>query len=264
MFLAIPRTPTLRVVQMSNSAQMEGFDPEEYPGEGSTGSKQNGNDAEAWVIDHYDLEPRDPEVCEESSHDAVDPRTGTPLEIKSCQVRYNGNGSRGRFQIWDYAHQNLLEAGGGYIFVVHEPKTEEFTVYFHRPLSAERVDELIGNWHPIDHTLRPDDAHRTSLGQSVVFSDIEVSRIEPDPVDQDPETDADSETPQMERISEIKAAINDIEEQQDQNDGAPHGAVVQRVVETTGTDPDTVEHHIEELRKKGEIYSPAKGHHRVT
>jgi len=245
--------------------QQQGFNPEEYPGERQTGSKQNGNDAEAWVKDHYDLEDRDSEVCPESSHDAVDPRTGTPIEIKSCQIYYNGNGSRGRFQIWDYAHQELMDHDGGYIFVVHEPRTEDFHVYFHRPLSAEAVDELIGNWHPIDHSLRPDDAHRTSLGQSLVFTDIEVSRIERDQSDQDPETDADTNSgaAQMERISEIKAAINDIEEQREDS-MAPHGAVVQRVVEATGTDPDTVEHHIQELRKKGEIYSPAEGHHRVT
>jgi len=249
----------------ADSQQQVGFDPEEYPGERQTGSKQNGNDAESWVKDHYDLEDRDPDICPESAHDAVDPRTGTPIEIKSCQVRYNGNGSRGRFQIWDYAHETLLEHGGGYIFVVHEPRTEEFHVYFHRPLAAEAVDELIGNWHPIDHSLRPDDAARTSLGQSVVFTDIEVQRIERDPVDQDSETesDADADPTQMERISEIKAAINDIEEQRE-DDLAPHGAVVQHVVEATGTDPDTVEHHIQELRKKGEIYSPKEGHHRVT
>lgn len=245
--------------------QQVGFDPEEYPGERYTGSKQNGNDAESWVRDHYDLEEQDPDICPEAAHDAVDPRTGTPIEIKSCQIYYNGNGSRGRFQIWDYAHETLLEHGGGYIFVVHEPRTEEFHVYFHRPLSAEAVDELIGNWHPIDHSLRPDEANRTSLGQSLVFSDIQVQRIERNPEDQDSETDADadSETPQMERISEIKAAINDIEEQRD-DDLAPHGAVVQRVVEATGCDPETVEGSIETLRKKGEIYSPEKGHHRVT
>ena len=151
------------------------------------------------------------------------------------------------------------------MFVVHEPKADQFHVYFHRPLSAEAVDELIGNWHPIDHSLRPSDANRTSLGQSLVFSDIQVQRIEPDPEDQDPETDADadSETPQMERIKAIKTAINRIEEKND--DGlAPHGAVVQQVIEETDADLDTVEHDIQELRKKGEIYSPREGHHRVT
>lgn len=245
--------------------QQVGFDPDAYPGERATGSKENGNAAERWVREEYGLEEQDPDICPESSHDAVDPRTGTPIEIKSCQIYYNGNGSRGRFQIWDYAHQNLLDHDGGYIFVVHEPRTEEFHVYFHRPLSAEAVDELIGNWHPIDHSLRPDDAKRTSLGQSLVFTDIEVNRIEPTSSGgEEPEEDADSgEAPQVERMKEVKEAIRDIEEQRD-DDMAPHGAVVQRAVEATGSDPDTVEHHIEQMRKRGEIYSPEKGHHRIT
>jgi len=246
--------------------QQRGFDPEDYPGETATGSKQNGNDAEAWVREHYNLTEQDPEICPESSHDAVDPRTNTPIEIKSCQIRYSG-GSRGRFQIWDYAHEQLLEHDGAYIFVVHEPHTEEFHVYYHRPLSAEAVDEIIGNWHPIDHSLRPDDAQRASVGQSLVFTDIEVSRI--DPTDHGgEETDADADqnsgdAPQVERMKEIKTAIRDIEEQRD-DDKAPTGAVVQRAVEATGSDPDTIQHHIEELKKRGEIYQPKEGHFRVT
>jgi hypothetical protein len=78
----------------SEAEQATGFDPEEYPGELSTGSKQNGNDAEQWVRDHYDLDPQDSAICPESAHDAVDPRTGTPIEIKSCQIYYNGNAHR--------------------------------------------------------------------------------------------------------------------------------------------------------------------------
>lgn len=244
--------------------QQVGFDPEEYPGERQTGSKQNGNDAESWVRDHYDLEGQDPDICPEAAHDAVDPRTGTPIEIKSCQIYYNGNGSRGRFQIWDYAHETLLEHGGGYIFVVHEPRTEEFHVYFHRPLSAEAVDELIGNWHPIDHSLRPDEANRTSLGQSLVFSDIQVQRIERDHVDQDSETaEADADPPQMERMKAAKEAVEQIEEQHD-DQMAPHGAVVQQAVEESGATPDQIEHQLEELKKRGEIYMPQKGAYRVT
>jgi hypothetical protein len=249
----------------SKPEQQQGFDPEEYPGERSTGSKQNGNDAEQWVRDHYDLDPQDPDICPESSHDAVDPRTGTPIEIKSCQIYYNGNGSRGRFQIWDYAHQDLIEAGGAYIFVVHEPRTDQFEVYLHRPLSAEEVDALIGNWHPIDHSLRPDEAHRTELCQSAVFTDIQVSRITPST--NDTETDADSGTdqkpPQVERMKAAKEAVETIEEQHDEQ-MAPHGAVVQQAVEESGATPDQIEHQLEELKKRGEIYMPREGAYRAT
>ena len=243
-------------------------DPEEYPGEPSTGSKENGNQAERWVREHYGLDGQDTDICPEYAHDAVDPRTGTPIEIKSCQVYYNGNGSRGRFQIWDYAHETLLEHGGGYIFVVHEPRSEEFHVYLHRPLSAGQVDGLIGNWHAIDHSLRPSEASRTSLAQSAVFTDIQIERIETHSGTESGEehernSGSGSEPPQKERMKAVKEAIRDIEAQRE-DDAAPHGAVVQRVVEATGTDPDTVEHHIQEMRKRGEIYSPKEGHHRVT
>lgn len=152
-------------------------DPERLPGELSTGSKANGNQAEQWVIDQYDLEGQNTDICPEHAHDAVDPRTNTPIEVKSCQIRYPA-GRRGRFQIWDYAHQDLLAHDGGYIFIVHEPASDQFHVYLHRPLSGAAVDALIGNWHPIDHSLRPSDASRFDLSQSAVFTDIQVSRIE--------------------------------------------------------------------------------------
>jgi hypothetical protein len=236
-------------------------DPERLPGELATGSKANGNQAERWVQEEYGLNGQDADLCPEYAHDAVDPRTGTPIEVKSCQIYYNGDGSRGRFQIWDYAHETLLEHGGGYVFVVHEPRTEEFHVYFHRPLSAEAVDGLIGNWHAIDHSLRPSEAHRTSLAQSAVFTDIGISRIEPTSSGGE-ETEEDTAS-QHETVNEIIEAIREVAEQHD-SDAAPHGAVVQRVVESTGRDPEAVEHQIQELRKRGEIYSPEEGKHRVT
>lgn len=237
-------------------------DPEALPGELSTGSKANGNQAENWVIEEYGLEGQNPDLCPEYAHDAVDPRTDTPLEVKSCQIYYNGDGSRGRFQIWDYAHETLLEHGGGYIFVVHEPRSEGFHVYLHRPLSATAVDGLIGNWHAIDHSLRPSDAQRTSVGQSAVFTDIGISRIEPGSSEpEEPETD--SEPSQKERMNETKNAVREVQESGDE-DHAPHGAVVQRAVEATGSDPDTIEHHIEELKKRGEIYLVGDQKYRLT
>jgi hypothetical protein len=252
---------------MADPEQQRGFDPKQWPGELSTGSKQNGNDAEQWVRDHYDLDPQDSDFCPESAHDAVDPRTNTPIEVKSCQIRYNGDGSRGRFQIWDYAHQDLLANDGGYIFIVHEPHTEGFHVYLHRPLSAEAVDELIGNWHPINHSLRPPDAVRTEVCQSAVFTNIQIERIEPhsgsgEPDGSDPDTDT-GEAPQVERMEETLQSIRDIEAQHD-DEMAPEGAVIQRAVEATGSDPETIQHHIEVLKKRGEIYCPREGHFRVT
>lgn len=262
-------------LQFADTEQTEGFNPEEYPGEQSTGSKQNGNDAESWVRDHYNLDGQDPDICPTSAHDAVDPRTGTPIEIKSCQIRYSGSGSRGRFQLWDYAHDILMEHGGGYIFVVHEPGIDEFHVYLHRPLSADAVDALIGNWHAIDHNLRPDDAQRTSLGQSLVFSDIQVSRLEPEePEEEQPETDAgerpafdaDAIEERPSHVEHMKTTLEAVRtvEAQHENQLAPHGAVVQEAVDDSDLSPERVETHLQELKKVGDIYQPEKDAYRVT
>lgn len=238
----------------------------------STRSKQNGEDAEQWVIDEYDLEPRDPERFPASCHDVVDPVTGRPGEVKSCVVRYNCTGRRGSFQIWDYAHQQLLEHDGFYVFVVHEPRTEEFHVYFHRPLSAEQVEERITSWYEIDHSFRPDPALRTDLSQSAVFTDISVSRIEPEPEEEQAnEQEADADTgevpsgeriPQDQRVKQLKQIIEEVERKNERN-LAPEPQVM-GMATNRGIDPDAAQHQISELKKRGEIYAPEEGAFRVT
>lgn len=231
-------------------------------------AKQNGDAAEQWAIDHYDLAERDTDICPEAAHDAVDPRTGTPIEVKSCQIRHAG-GQRGRFQLWDYAHDILAERGGGYIFVVHESRCDQFHPYFHRPLSAQAVDALISGWNDIGHDLRPDEARRTSLGQSRIFTDIQIERIAPEEAPEDPDRDTEASEaepdaatedpeepriPQMERMKETKQTIRQIEEQHDENH-APHNVVVSALA-AKNIPERKAESHIEGLKKKGEIYSP--------
>lgn len=239
----------------------------------STRSKQNGEDAEQWVIDNYDLDPRDPERFPESCHDVVDPVTGRPGEVKSCVVRYNTTGRRGSWQIWDYAHQELLAHDGFYVFVVHEPKVQDFHVYLHRPLSAAQVEELITSWYQIDHEFRPDPALRTDLAQSKVFSDIQVNRLDPEPEEQNgeqadeerPEFDADvieEGPPQVERVKQIKDIISDIEAS-NTNDMAPEPRVLGMATDR-GLTLDQAKHQIQELKKRGEIYEPQQGALRTT
>jgi len=231
-----------------------------------TDAKQNGNDAEQWVQDHYGLEGQDTSICPSYAHDVMDPRTGTPGEVKSCQIRYNNDGGRGRFQIWDYAHETLLEHGGFYVFVVHEPKAEQMHVYFHRPLAASQVDALIGNWHAIDHRLRPDEAHRTELSQSAVFSDIQISRIDPgeaeEPAAEAGEVVEEASTPQGERMETTIETIREVEAQHDE-DLAPHSAVI-AALESKGISESKANHDIDQLKKRGEIYEPRTSAYRVT
>lgn len=247
---------TTKVITVGSGSDSQGFDPEEWPGELSTGSKQNGNDAEQWSITEYDLLPQDSDICPEYAHDAIDPRTKTPIEVKSCQIRYNSHGQRGRFQIWDYAHETLVGHGGGYIFVVHEPRSDQFHVYLHRPLSAAHVDTMIDNWHAIDHALRPADAKRTALYQSDIFTDISVDRIDPPTTDDTDDFPSDVIIPgptQHERMHETIEAVKKIEEQHEAGI-APHEEVVNLAVANSGADPEEIEHQLSELKKRGEIY----------
>jgi len=223
-------------------------------------AKANGNRAETWVQEEYDLDPRDPDRFPESCHDVVDPRTGRPGEVKSCQIYYNHDGKRGRFQIWDYAHELLLKHDGFYIFVVQEPRSDEFHAYFHRPLSASQVDERIGSWYEIDHRYRPDGAKRTSLGQSAIFTDITVERIE---AEENGEFDADViETPsQNERIMNLFAIIQKLETEHP-HEKAPISDVLE-AAEAEGIDRETAQHEIEQMRKRGDVYEPGEGHLRT-
>jgi len=240
-----------------------------------TNAKQQGNDAETWVKHRYSLEGQREDQFPTFAHDVFDPRSGTPGEVKSCQIRYNGSGGRGRFQIWDYAHRELLDSGGFYVFVVHEPRVQphQMHVYFHRPLSAAAVDELIGNWHPIDHTLRPDQARRTEISQSAIFTDIDVHRITEEqahkqngsgPEESQGSDPADQEAgiPQVERVNEIIEIIRELEAQHDEQ--AAEESKILAEAGKRGIDSDTAQHHIDELKKRGETYMPRDGAFRVT
>lgn len=243
-----------------------------------TNAKQHGNDAETWVKDRYSLEGQRENQFPTFAHDVFDPRSGTPGEVKSCQIRYNGSGGRGRFQIWDYAHRELLNSGGFYVFVVHEPRVQpdQMHVYFHRPLSAATVDELIEertSWQAIDHNLRPDQAHRTEISQSAIFTDIDITRISEEQAHKqngsDPEESQGSDPanqeagiPQVERVNEIIEIIRELEAQHDEQ--LANKSKILAEAGKRGIGPDTAQHHIDELKKRGEIYMPRDGAFRVT
>lgn len=225
---------------------------------GTSYAKQNGNAAEDWALAEYSLEPRDESICPEAAHDVVDPRTNTPIEVKSCQV-YDGRGQRGRFQVWDYAHDILADHGGGYIFVVHDPSASMFRPLLHRPLSCADVAALIGNWHDIDHQLRPDDARRTDIYQSDVFSDISVDL---EAIDEAGEADIQTEDPtdsQHQRVQVVKDTIRKLE---DQNGVAPHGPLM-AALDAKGIEESEAEATLDDLLKKGEAYQPKTDAYRV-
>ncbi|GAA0211255.1 hypothetical protein GCM10009000_027550 [Halobacterium noricense] len=95
--------------------------------------------------------------------------TGTPIEIKSAQVRHNG-GERGRFYLREQQHRALLDAAGFYLFVVYDPR------HGHPHLGrllipASIVDEFVPSWIEVTDRLT-----HAKLAWSRLLDPAEVER----------------------------------------------------------------------------------------
>lgn len=76
---------------------------------------------------------------------------GTPVEIKGACYRYSRR--RGRFYIKQRAHQQLLDAGGVYCFVVYDDAI--LATAWRR---AESIDQLISWWTQVRNPDRSERA----------------------------------------------------------------------------------------------------------
>ncbi|MFB6134123.1 MAG: LAGLIDADG family homing endonuclease [Halanaeroarchaeum sp.] len=98
---------------------------------------------------------------------------------------------------------------------------------------------------------------------------IEIVRSQLRDIGVDPETgelDADvietgTSKSQRDRIKDLKALVEDVEDEYEE--GAPIEEVMDRADEI-GMDESKVEHEIEQLKQKGELYEPSQGHLRTT
>jgi hypothetical protein len=91
-----------------------------------------GTAAEYHLIDERDLQ-----LARSSWHDAIFPSTGTPVEIKSCDMD-----STGYFQIYEKYHRKLVRAGGWYGFVLYRRSGGSITVLETRLRKAAKMPLL--------------------------------------------------------------------------------------------------------------------------
>ncbi|MDZ7702317.1 MAG: LAGLIDADG family homing endonuclease [Halobacteriales archaeon] len=132
------------------------------------------------------------------------------------------------------------------------------------PITARKLEALV---------RLAEASARVRLSDTVEIEDAErvigIVRGSLKDIGVDPETgqfDADvietgTSKTQRDRIKSIRALIKEIEGEYDE--GAPVEEVLSRAAEA-GIDESKVEHEIEKLRQRGEVYEPATGHLRTT
>jgi replicative DNA helicase Mcm len=132
------------------------------------------------------------------------------------------------------------------------------------PVTARKLEALVRLAEAsarvrLSDTVEQEDAERAT----------DIARSSMEDIGMDPETgefDADvAETgtskSQRDRVKNILSLIGEIEEEYDE--GAPVDVVVERA-EEQGMEPSKAEHEVEQLKQKGEVYTPTKGHLRTT
>jgi replicative DNA helicase Mcm len=132
------------------------------------------------------------------------------------------------------------------------------------PVTARKLEALVRLAEAsarvrLSDTVEQEDAERAT----------DIARSSMEDIGMDPETgefDADvvetgTSKSQRDRVKNILSLIGEIEEEYDE--GAPVDVVVERA-EEQGMEPSKAEHEVEQLKQKGEVYTPTKGHLRTT
>lgn len=81
--------------------------------------------------------------------DAIDPRDGTPVEIKAA-VRERESGRPGRFRVFRQPHEQLQQADGRYEFVVYRVRGSGAEILGIERKAARAV--RISNWNRSGHS----------------------------------------------------------------------------------------------------------------
>jgi hypothetical protein len=109
------------------------------------------------AAEHHVIEARDLEAARCYWHDATF-QNGTPVEIKSCDVD-----STGYFQIYERAHDQLLEADGWYAFAPYSRNGRGMRVLQVRMRKASKLPPM--RWSSTG-------GHRGSRKAKVEFSEV--------------------------------------------------------------------------------------------
>jgi len=132
------------------------------------------------------------------------------------------------------------------------------------PVTARKLEALVRLAEAsarvrLSDTVEKEDAERAT----------DIARSSMEDIGMDPETgefDADvvetgTSKSQRDRVKNILDLVDEIEEEYDE--GAPVDVVVERA-EEQGMEASKAEHEVEQLKQKGEVYTPTKGHLRTT
>ena len=132
------------------------------------------------------------------------------------------------------------------------------------PVTARKLEALVRLAEAsarvrLSDTVEKEDAERAT----------DIARSSMEDIGMDPETgefDADvvetgTSKSQRDRVKSILDLVGEIEEEYDE--GAPVDVVVERA-EEQGIESSKAEHEVEQLKQKGEVYTPTKGHLRTT
>jgi hypothetical protein len=129
-----------------------------------------------WVPDseaeHYDARVTEPigPTGQLPLVGCVELTPGTPVEIKSVSVVYGEDTqANGRFYLRENQHENLLQDGGVYLFLVCSPNPNERDILAMKIVEASNVTELVPSW--IDSADR---AVYAQMAWTRVFDESEV------------------------------------------------------------------------------------------
>lgn len=104
---------------------------------------------ERWAADTFGWERTD------GAHHDLIKSDGTPVEAKGC-CRWLSSGDgreRGRFRLWSESHDELVQDGGVYLFVVYENHEKWEQPWAWRTVPAYRITYLVDGFY--NYTFRP-------------------------------------------------------------------------------------------------------------
>lgn len=142
------------------------------------GAPTLGESIEDWVTERFGYEHTD-----EQWYDHVGDH-GTKIQVKGTQrwIRdgYYDNGNprrrRGRFRLWEFDHQKLVQNGGVYLLILYEETRHGIKVNHWQFVKPGRVGDILpGDWHDIDNVRTNSKGRSQRVRWNLLFDEDEVS-----------------------------------------------------------------------------------------
>jgi replicative DNA helicase Mcm len=112
----------------------------------------------------------------------------------------------------------------------------------------------------LSDTVEPEDAERAT---DITHSTLEAIGVDPETGDFDADVvETGTSKSQRDRIKGIKEIIQEVDAEYEEEPGAPIDAIVE-YADDAGIDEDSVNEELDNLRRKGDVYSPATDQYKV-